>query len=121
MSAAILAAGCDSQNSGEKVLRIGATGQSYPSSFKQDNKLVGFDVEVAETIAKDLNYKVEWVTADFSGLMGQLEASKLDTIANVVAITPARQENTVSPSRTATTAVRSSRIKTTPTSIRWMT
>ncbi|WP_042861453.1 amino acid ABC transporter substrate-binding protein [Dickeya sp. NCPPB 3274] len=92
LSAVILAAGCDSQNNGEKVLRIGATGQSYPSSFKQDNKLVGFDVEVAETIAKDLNYKVEWVTADFSGLMGQLEASKLDTIANVVAITPARQE-----------------------------
>ncbi|MEQ4510629.1 MAG: amino acid ABC transporter substrate-binding protein [Dickeya sp.] len=92
LSAAILVAGCDSQNSNEKVLRIGATGQSYPSSFKQDNKLVGFDVEVAETIAKDLNYKVEWVTADFSGLMGQLEANKLDTIANVVAITPARQD-----------------------------
>ncbi|MCL6409211.1 transporter substrate-binding domain-containing protein, partial [Dickeya dadantii] len=49
-------------------------------------------VEVTEAIAKDLNYKVEWVTADFSGLMGQLEAKKLDTVANVVAITPARQE-----------------------------
>ncbi|MGM3173450.1 amino acid ABC transporter substrate-binding protein [Dickeya lacustris] len=92
LAAAFLIAGCDGQKSGEKVLRVGATGQSYPSAFKQDNKLVGFDVEVAETIAKDLNYKVEWVTADFSGLMGQLEASKLDTIANVVAITPARQE-----------------------------
>ncbi|WP_313589846.1 transporter substrate-binding domain-containing protein, partial [Pantoea septica] len=34
---------------------------------------------------------IEWVTSDFSGLMGQLEGGKLDTVANVVAITPARQ------------------------------
>ncbi|AIU90093.1 MULTISPECIES: amino acid ABC transporter substrate-binding protein [Pectobacterium] len=95
LTTAFLVAGCDSGKSGseqEKVLKVGSTGQSYPSGFKQDNKLVGFDVEVTETIAKDLNYKVEWVTADFSGLMGQLEARKLDTVANVVAITPARQE-----------------------------
>ncbi|KHN55860.1 amino acid ABC transporter substrate-binding protein [Pectobacterium fontis] len=95
LTTAFLVAGCDSGKSGagqEKVLKVGSTGQSYPSGFKQDNKLVGFDVEVTETIAKDLNYKVEWVTADFSGLMGQLEAKKLDTVANVVAITPARQE-----------------------------
>lgn len=95
LTTAFLVAGCDPQDSaaqGEKVLKVGSTGQSYPSGFKQDNKLVGFDVEVTETIAKDLNYKVEWVTADFSGLMGQLEAGKLATVANVVAITPARQE-----------------------------
>ena len=95
LAAAFLVAGCDSQEkdaAAGEVIRVGATGQSYPSAFKQDNKLVGFDVEVAETIAKDLNYKIEWVTADFSGLMGQLEASKLDTVANVVAITPVRQE-----------------------------
>ncbi|WCG82889.1 amino acid ABC transporter substrate-binding protein [Pectobacterium sp. A5351] len=95
LTTAFLVAGCDSGKSSaeqEKVLKVGSTGQSYPSGFKQDNKLVGFDVEVTETIAKDLNYKVEWVTADFSGLMGQLEARKLDTVANVVAITPARQE-----------------------------
>lgn len=99
LTTAFLMAGCDSQDKkaaagGEAstVLRVGSTGQSYPSGFKQDNKLVGFDVEVTETIAKDLNYKIEWVTADFSGLMGQLEANKLDTVANVVAITPARKE-----------------------------
>ncbi|WP_210417017.1 amino acid ABC transporter substrate-binding protein [Brenneria corticis] len=96
LAAAFLAAGCDSQDKaasqGEKVLRAGSTGQSYPSGFKQDNKLVGFDIEITETIAKELNYKVEWVTADFSGLMGQFEAGKLDTVANVVAITPVRKE-----------------------------
>lgn len=96
--AATLLTACD--NKAEKApeaqasqeIRIGATGLSFPSAYKKDGKLTGFDVEIAETIAKDLNYKVVWVTSDFSGLMGQLEAKKLDTVANVVSITPARQE-----------------------------
>lgn len=77
--------------SAEKVLRIGSTGQSYPNGFKQDGKLVGFDVETTEAIAKELGYKVEWTTAEFAGLMGQLDAGRLDTVANAVAMTEARK------------------------------
>ena len=74
------------------VLRIGSTGQSYPNGFQKDGKLVGFDVETTEAIAKELGYRVEWTTAEFAGLMGQLESGRLDTVANAVAITPARKE-----------------------------
>ena len=96
--AATLLTACDNKTENEPAaqasqeIRIGATGLSFPSAYKKDGKLTGFDVELAETIAHDLNYKVVWVTSDFSGLMGQLEAKKLDTVANVVSITPARQE-----------------------------
>jgi putative amino-acid transport system substrate-binding protein len=83
---------CNGAGQDNKVLHIGTTGQSFPGSYKDDGKLTGFDVAVAETIAKRINYKVEWTTSDFSGLMGQLEGGKLDTIANVVVITPKRQE-----------------------------
>lgn len=75
----------------EKVLHVGSTGQSYPNGFKQDGKLVGFDVETTEAIAKELGYRVEWTTAEFAGLMGQLESGRLDTVANAVAITEARK------------------------------
>ncbi|GAB7140943.1 amino acid ABC transporter substrate-binding protein [Deferribacterales bacterium RsTz2092] len=75
-----------------KVLKVGSTGQSFPNGFKQDGKLVGFDVEVTEAIAKKLGYKIEWVNTEFAGLVGQLDAKRLDTIANVFSITPARQE-----------------------------
>jgi putative amino-acid transport system substrate-binding protein len=95
LSALLLAvslSGCDNKSSDDHVIRVGATGLSFPGAYKKEGKLIGFDVEVAETIAKDLNYKIEWVNADFSGLMGQLESNKLDTVANVVAITPARQQ-----------------------------
>lgn len=93
--------GCDKSSVDEKsqqgdraklILKIGTTGQSYPNGFKQDGKLVGFDVEVTEAIANELGYQVEWVTAEFGGLMAQLEAKRLDTVANAVAVTPARQE-----------------------------
>jgi ABC-type amino acid transport/signal transduction systems, periplasmic component/domain len=76
----------------KKVLRVGATGQSYPNSYKEGDKLVGFDVEVIETIADRLGYTIEWTNSDFSGLMGQLETGKIDTIANAVAVTDERKE-----------------------------
>ncbi len=96
MAASLLSA-CDNSDksaqggSDASTIRVGATGLSFPGAFKKDGKLTGFDGGGTEAIAKDLNYKIEWVTSDFSGLMGQLEGGKLDTVANVVAITPARQ------------------------------
>lgn len=97
-SAALLLAGCSSNPSGDpsasgsakKVLRVGATGQSYPNSYKENDVLVGYDVEVIEQAAERAGYTVEWTNADFSGLMGQLEAKRLDTVANAVALTSAR-------------------------------
>lgn len=76
----------------QEVIKLGATGQSYPNSFVQDGKLVGFDVEVAEAIANKIGAKVEWTKAEFSGLMGLLDSERLDSVANVVAITEAREQ-----------------------------
>lgn len=39
-------------NKDDKVLHVGATGQSYPFAYKEDGKLTGFDVEVMEAVAK---------------------------------------------------------------------
>lgn len=91
----LLLAACGSGGqaaSDEKVLRIGATGQSYPFAYKEGEKLQGFDVEVAEAIAAKLGYKVEWQLAEFSGVMGQLETGRVDTVANQVAMTNERKE-----------------------------
>ncbi|WP_232697446.1 amino acid ABC transporter substrate-binding protein [Brevibacillus daliensis] len=76
----------------EKVLRIGATGQSYPFAYKEGEKLQGFDVEVVEAVANKIGYKVEWHLADFSGVMGLLETGRIDTVSNQVAMTEQRKE-----------------------------
>lgn len=81
-----------SESSEKKVLRVGATGQSFPNSYKEGEELVGFDVEVFETIAKNLGYDVEWTLASFDGLVGQLETGKIDTIANAFEYTDERAE-----------------------------
>ena len=48
-----------------KTVTFGSTGVSYPSSFKSNGKLKGFDVEVVNKASKRLGYKVKWVNADF--------------------------------------------------------
>jgi putative S-methylcysteine transport system substrate-binding protein len=84
--------GSSTSSSDDKVLYVGATGQSYPNSYQEDGKLVGYDVELIENIAENLGYKVEWTTTDFSGLIGQLESGRIDTIANAVAMTDERKD-----------------------------
>ena len=57
----------------QKVLKIGATGTSFPTAYKSKGKLVGFDVDVINAAAKKAGYKVQWVTGEFDGLLGQLD------------------------------------------------
>ncbi|MGK2959697.1 MAG: transporter substrate-binding domain-containing protein [Candidatus Malihini olakiniferum] len=52
-------------------------------------------MEVAETIARKLGYQTTWTTANFISLMDQLEAKKLDTVANDFVKTTERQKNTI--------------------------
>lgn len=95
LSSIALLVGCDDNKTAveeTQVLRIGNTAQSYPNGFVQDGKLVGFDVEVTEAIAQELGIRIEWVKAEFGGLMAQLDSGRLDTVANAVAVTDARQQ-----------------------------
>lgn len=89
LSLPLLLAAC-SGGDGSGAIRAGSTGQSYPNSYQEDGKLIGFDVELIEAVAEKLGRKVTWANADFSGLMGQLEARKLETVANNVAVTEER-------------------------------
>lgn len=84
--------GNSSADQDDKVLHVGATGQSYPFAYKENGKLTGFDVEVMTAVAKKLDMKLEWKLLEFSGLMGELQTGKLDTISNQVAVTDERKQ-----------------------------
>lgn len=78
-------------NKATQTITLGSTGASFPSSYKSGDKLVGFDVEVAQKAAKLAGYRVKWVNADFDGLWGQLDTNRVQGIANAVSFTPERQ------------------------------
>ncbi|TYR79037.1 transporter substrate-binding domain-containing protein [Priestia megaterium] len=77
----------------EGVLTIGTEGTYPPFTFHDDsNKLTGFDVEIAQEVAKRLGVKAEFKETQWDGMFAGLDAKRFDMIANQVGIRPDRQE-----------------------------
>ncbi|WP_114787724.1 amino acid ABC transporter substrate-binding protein [Vibrio tetraodonis] len=72
-------------------VKVGMSGRYYPFTFVEQDKLQGFEVDLWDEIGKRNDYKVEYVTANFSGLFGLLETGRIDTISNQITITDARK------------------------------
>lgn len=66
------------------VLKMGTSAEYAPYEFHTviDGKdaIVGFDVTMVEEIAKDMGVKVEYTDMDFDGLLGALNADKVDVV-----------------------------------------
>jgi cystine transport system substrate-binding protein len=74
------------------VLKVGTEGTYPPFTFHDaSGTLVGFDVEIAQEIAKRLGVKVQFVEGKWDGLIAGLDAKRYDTVINEVAITDARK------------------------------
>lgn len=75
------------------VLRIGTEGTYAPFSYHdtKDNRLVGFDVDIARAIAKQLGVKAEFVEGKWDGLIAGLDVNRYDVVINQVGISPERQ------------------------------
>lgn len=84
----------DSQGaSTKKVLRVGTSGIYPPFVSKgKDQKLEGYDVDVLNLVGEKLGYEMEWTVAEFSGLFGMMDSGRIDTIANLIAVTDERKE-----------------------------
>ena len=76
------------------VLKIGIEGTYPPFNYRgADGQLEGFDVEVAKAVAQRLGVKPQFVTTEWSGIIGGLVAGKFDVIVNQVAITDERKKS----------------------------
>lgn len=75
-----------------KIL-VGTEGTYPPFTFHDTSgKLTGFDVELAEEVAKRIGVKVEFKETQWDGMFAGLDAKRFDMIANEVGIRPDRQE-----------------------------
>lgn len=82
----------DEAKSGEKLQQIkdagkmviGTSADYAPYEFHKtidgEDKIVGFDIMMAEEIAKDLGVEIEYKDMTFDGLLGALDAGKVDMV-----------------------------------------
>ncbi len=72
-----------------------ATDATYPPfEYKEGEKLIGFDIEIGNEIARELGVKVRWTPMAWSGVLGALESRKCDLIISGVTITEERKKTT---------------------------
>ena len=75
------------------VLTVGTEGTYSPFSYHDaSNKLVGFDVEIAEQVASQLGVKVQFVETKWDSMIAGLDAKRYDAVFNQVGITDERKQ-----------------------------
>lgn len=78
--------------SGSQKITVAVINDYPPMEFKQNGKLVGFDIDLVEAIAKEVNLQVEWKEMKFDGIIPALQAKQVDAAVSAITIRPDRQE-----------------------------
>ncbi|WP_157016808.1 amino acid ABC transporter substrate-binding protein [Mesorhizobium xinjiangense] len=73
-------------------ITVGMSGGYFPFTFVRQGELQGFEIDLMNAIGEELGREIEFETMSFSGLIGALEAGRIDTVANQITITPEREE-----------------------------
>lgn len=87
----VLLTGCGGTDEGaaspseEKVIRVGAVPDSYPTAFIEDEELRGFSVDMIKAIIEEAGYEIEFVITDWNGVLANLQSGKVDTASNFAA------------------------------------
>lgn len=73
-------------------LRIGCEAAYVPFTFRQDGRIVGYDVELAELLCKSLGVKPNFIDTAWAGVIPSLYAKKFDVIMSSMSYTKERLE-----------------------------
>jgi cystine transport system substrate-binding protein len=68
-------------------LRIALEANTPPFNFKDGDKLTGFEVELGEQLAKEMDVRPSFITTDDSDLLPGVETGKYDVAINHIAMT----------------------------------
>jgi polar amino acid transport system substrate-binding protein len=72
-------------------LVVGMTGDQPPlTAVSKDGELIGFDADLARSIAQSMNLKVNFAKMPFAELLPALQAGKIDMIVSGMTMTPER-------------------------------
>lgn len=73
-------------------LRIALEADTPPFNFKEGDKLTGFEVELGELLAREMDVRASFITTDDSDLLPGVESGKYDVAINHIAVTPELQD-----------------------------
>lgn len=68
-------------------LRIALEANTPPFNFKDGDKLTGFEVELGEQLAKEMDVRPSFITIEDSDLLPGVETGKYDVAINHIAMT----------------------------------
>lgn len=75
------------------TLKVGIEGTFPPFNFHDEkDQLKGFEVELAEAVAKKIGVKAEFVETKWDSLIAGLDVNKYDVVFNNVSVTEERQK-----------------------------
>lgn len=84
----------DNTNTGEKILKMATSADFAPfESYNPDGEMVGFDIELAGMIAEELGYELVIEDMKFDGLVGALQADRVDMVMSGMSADEERKEN----------------------------
>lgn len=69
-------------------LRIALEANTPPFNFKDDGRLAGFEVELGQMLASELDVRADFVVTDFNDLLPGVESGRYDVAINHIAVTP---------------------------------
>jgi polar amino acid transport system substrate-binding protein len=76
----------------ESLLRVGTFPDNRPWEFKEDGRLVGFEVDLIEAIGKRLSLRIEFVGMAFGELLPALAGDRIDVAMCSITVTPERRQ-----------------------------
>ncbi len=103
MAAVVLASGCggdakfgeSAAKSGSgipKVIRVGSETTFPPFEFTKDDKYVGFDLDLADAVIKQMGSQMEFKSMGFDALIPAVQSGQIDLIAAGLDATPEREK-----------------------------
>ncbi|MBT2755297.1 basic amino acid ABC transporter substrate-binding protein [Mesobacillus foraminis] len=82
-------------NGEEKKTIVMGTSADFPPFETRDNngEIIGFDIELAKQVTKELGYELEIKDMNFDGLIGALQADTVDFVASGMSATEKRKQS----------------------------
>ncbi|MFJ7202338.1 ABC transporter substrate-binding protein [Streptomyces sp. NPDC098789] len=74
------------------VIKVGTDATYAPMEFKEGEKIVGVDPDIAAALSKQLGVKFEFTSGTFATLLGGLPTGRTDVVMSSMSDTKARQQ-----------------------------